>query len=98
MFETVIALPSGKAPADGALRALDWQELVARLSATRELRELFARPVVQGGSFASRAAAGIPRHDEGERGVNLGSLTCSKRADATTAAAAYRADHGDRDK
>lgn len=98
MFERIII---GDSAASGGLRPLDWSELVARLSAERDVRGLFARHGALGGSFAAHAQ-GITRdasqRGAGERGVNLGSLGSGKRADATTAAAASTADHGDRDK
>jgi hypothetical protein len=98
MFETAIALPQAQQDASGALRALTWHEIVARLGAARELRALFARPAVQGGAFAPRSAAGIASAEAREPRINLAALSAGKWADATTAAAAIRADHGDRDK
>ena len=96
MFEAAIAFRMPEPGAEGALRALDWAEIVARLAAVRDLRAVFARPVVAGGGFVPQAAAGIAR--AGERGVNLGSLAGSKWADANTAATAGSAGNGDRDK
>jgi hypothetical protein len=98
MFETAVALPQTPQDAPGALRAIEWDEIVARLGAARELRALFARPSPQGGAFVSQAATGIAAAERCEPGVNLAALSAGKWADATTAAAAMRADHGDRDK
>lgn len=98
MFERLITNPCDDAPTDGALRTLDWQELVGRLAAARDMRALFTPALVHGGSFTSMAAEGVARECESQRGVNLGSLTRGKWDDATAAAAAMRAAHGDRDK
>ena len=98
MFERLITNPGEDAATDGALRTLDWQELVGRLAAARDMRALFMPSLVHGGSFTSGAAESMARDCESQRGVNLGSLGSGKRADATKAAAASTADHGDRDK
>ena len=98
MFESAISLPTPDQATEGALRQLEWSELVARLGAVRDMRALFARAAPQGGGFVPRAAAGISGSAPGERGVNLAGLSGSKWADAITAAAASCADHGDRDK
>jgi hypothetical protein len=77
------------------LRALDWNEIVARFAATRDLRAVLARPTLRGGGFVPQAAAGIA--GEGERSVNLAALATGKCADSTTAAAARPTGFGDRD-
>lgn len=98
MFETAIALPEAHQDAPGALRAIEWHEIVARFGAARDVRALFARVAPPGGAFVPQAAAGIAGHRRCEPSVNLAALSAGKWADATTAAAASRADHGDRDK
>jgi hypothetical protein len=98
MFETAIALPQAPHDASGALRTIEWHEIVARLGAARELRTLFDRPALQGGAFVPRSAAGIAGEAACEPSINLAALSGGKWADAKTAAAAIRADHGDRDK
>ena len=98
MFETAIALPQAQHDAVGALRAIEWHEIVARLGAARDLRALFDRPALQGGAFVPHSAAGIAGEGACEPSINLAALSGGKWADATTAAAATRADHGDRDK
>lgn len=98
MFEAAFTNGMAQPVPGDTLRALDWSEIVARLAATRDVRDLLSRPMGQGGSFMAHAVAGFPRGDQGEPGVNLGRLSCGKWADATIAAAAVCADHGDRDK
>lgn len=70
MFETEI---SPNAPTDGVqedgLRPLDWQELVARFAAVRDLRRVLNR-APSGGSFANPAAASIASGNQGKRDVN----------------------------
>lgn len=98
MFESAAPFHSPEPPAGGVLRELDWNEIVARLGAARDLRALFTRPMPQGGGFMPQTAAGISEREAGEPGVNFAGLSHGKWADATTAAAAFSADHGDRDK
>ncbi len=76
MFEAAIqpaTLDSG-----AILRPLDWGELVARLSAARDMRALLTRPTSDASSFGARALAGLPHDslggDQGEPGVNLDAL------------------------
>ena len=97
MFET--ALPSSVADsgATGALRAVEWSEIVARFGAMRDLRALFARPAVAGGGFVPRVAAGIAGRSASERNINLAALATGKWTTPTTAAAARASGHGDRD-
>ena len=96
MFEAANSFRLPEPGAEGALRTLDWAEIVARLGAVRDLRAVLARPVVAGGGFVPQAAAGIARASE--RGVNLAALAGGKWADATIAATAGSAGNGDRDK
>ena len=98
MFESAVPLHSSEPPCGVALRALEWSEIVARLGAAQDLRALFARPASPGGGFMPHTAAGIAAGAASEPGVNFAALSHRKGADATTAAAASRADHGDRDK
>ena len=66
------ALPLGE-PQDGeALRLLSWADLVARLSAARELRASFAgRAAGSDASFDASSARRIAAHHNGKHGVNL---------------------------
>ncbi|MXO75514.1 hypothetical protein GRI40_09830 [Altererythrobacter aerius] len=79
IINSVAAASGCHEPEAGALRALDWHELVARLSAQRDMRALFARPCAAGGSFAPGAAAGIATHadhrDGCQRPVNFAALS-----------------------
>jgi hypothetical protein len=97
MFEAAYLSEATAAPA-GALRSLDWGELVARLSASRDLRAVFAPPTVCGGGFVPQTAAGIASEAAREPGVNLGALATGKCADHTIAAAVRTMGRGDRDK
>ncbi len=96
MFEAANAFRLPEPGAEGALRALDWPEIVARLAAVRDLRAVLARPVLVGGGFVPQAAAGIA--SPSELGVNLAALAGGKWVDAKTAATAGSAGSGDRDK
>ena len=97
MFEAAIVFPDMETGPQGDLRALDWAEIVARLAAARDLRAVFARPVVQGGGFVPQTAAGIAGEGRNERGVNLAALATGKWPEVTIAAAAPHSGHGDRD-
>ena len=96
MFERAIPVPDATSAPAGALRAMDWAEIVARLAAIRDLRAVLARPVLAGGGFVPQAAAGIA--SASERGVNLAALAGGKWVDAKTGATAGSAAKGDRDK
>ena len=96
MFEAANTFRMPEAGAEGALRALDWPEIVARLGAVRDLRAVLSRPAVSGGSFVPQTAAGIA--SPSERGVNLAALAGGKWVDAKTGATAGLAGKGDRDK
>lgn len=80
-----------------ALRPLGWHELVVRIGAARDTRELFARPTPVGGGFVPAAVAGIGRALADEPGINLGSLSDSKWPNVTGAAATPSAGYGERD-
>ena len=97
MFEAAFPPRAPEPGSDGALRALDWSEIVARLAATRDLRAVLARPAVAGGGFVPEAAAGIAGKALHERSVNLAALATGKRADSTTAAAVPTTGRGERD-
>ena len=95
MFEAAFPPRAPASAPEGALRPLDWSEVVARLAATRDLRAVLARPLVQGGGFAPQTAAGIA--SQGERGVNLAALATGKCADSKTATAVQLMGRGERD-
>ena len=97
MFEAAFPPRAPEPVGDGALRALDWSEIVARLAATRDLRAVLERPIVRGGGFAPQTAAGIAGDAADERSVNLAALATGKWADPTTAAAVPSSGRGDRD-
>ena len=96
MFEAAINRTLGGRDPAGGLRALDWHELVARLAAAREVRAVIAR-APGSGSFAPHSAAGLSASD-GEPGVNLDALACSKWPEAMIAGTAPGAATGDREQ
>lgn len=96
MFEGAITPPLAGNEGAAGLRRVDWHELVARLSAARDLRSALARPVGRA-SFAPDSAAGLTRGVDGERGVNRDALACSKRHHAIRAGGAAEAAAGDRE-
>ena len=96
MFEAANTFRMPEPGAEGALRTLDWAEIVARLAAVRDLRAVLSRPALAGGGFVPQAAAGIA--GVGEPAVNLAALAGGKWVDATTVATAGSAATGDRDK
>jgi hypothetical protein len=98
MFEAAFSPNAVQMAPQGALRALDWAEVVARLTASRDLRAVFARPPVHGGGFVPQAATGIAGPVAGERSINLAALATGKCADDTIAAAVRPTGRGDRDK
>ena len=93
MFESLI-LPAS-APTGGALRPLEWSELVARFSAGRDLRALVSRPGDSGASFAGRAKVGLHHDQIGERPVNLDALGGVKPLAAISAATVANVAGGD---
>jgi len=97
MFEGTITAASAAPGAESTLRSLDWPEIVARLAAGRDLRAVFARPLVAGGSFAPRAVAGIARAGPEKRSINFDALAGGKWPAATTSASAPAVGFGDRD-
>ena len=67
----------------GALRALEWSEVTARLNAARDLRHLMRREFPGGievgaASFGDAAATYFSALDQGERPVNHDALEASK--------------------
>jgi len=96
MFEAANTFRMPEPGAEGALRALDWAEIVARLAAVRDLRAVLSRPVLAGGGFVPQVAAGIACASE--RGVNLAALAGGKWVDAKTVATVGSTANGDRDK
>lgn len=93
MFETIVKPAS--APSGGALRPLDWGELVARFSAQRDMRAALARPCDSDASFAGRAKVGLLTNQHGERAVNLDALGGVKSLAAITAATEVTVANGD---
>jgi hypothetical protein len=96
MFEGAITRPLAGSEDAAALRPIDWHELVARLSAARELRAALVRPVGRA-SFAPDSAAGLTAWVVAERGVNRDALACGKRHEAIRAGGAAEAAIGDRE-
>jgi hypothetical protein len=97
MFEGKIIKPVTEPATPGALRAFDWQELVARLSAARDVRAMFARPLVAGASFHPQFAAGIAASPHDEPPVNFAALACVKWPAVTGRGSADKAGIGDRE-
>ena len=66
------ALPLEDAQDGETLRSLSWTDLVARLSAARELRASYAgRAAGSEASFDAGSARRIAAHHNGKHGVNL---------------------------
>ena len=66
------ALPLEEAQEGEALRPLSWSDLVARLSAARELRASFSgRAAGSEASFDAGSARRVAAHHNGKHGVNL---------------------------
>lgn len=97
MFEAAISPCVADAGSPGALRTLDWGELVARLSAARDLRAIFARAAAAPASFAPLAASELVVRAHGERDVNPDALAAGKAPRATAFAHAAQAEFGDRE-
>lgn len=79
-------IASAPARAGGALRALDWSEVTARLSAARDLRELIrsdSRFSIQSGaaSFGDAAASYFQAIEDREPDVNHDALAQGKASD-----------------
>ena len=96
MFEGAITSPLARGEGAAGLRRIDWHELVARLSAARELRAAFGKPVGRA-SFAPLGEPALAGSPVGERGVNREALACGKRRDAISAGGAAHAAFGDRE-
>ena len=103
MFESKL-IPVGAAQAEetGALRAFEWGELVARLSAARDMRGVFAAARSDSqASFAGGAARALAPGESAEWGgkgsVNPDALGAGKGPGATTPAAAREAGECDRE-
>jgi len=99
MFEGSIPSVSPAGPAEaGALNALAWPELVAKLAAVRDFRAVMAGP--QRGSlasFAPHAAQALVGRDFGELPVNPDGLGRGKPHRAKTLASADHAGKCDRE-
>src|SRR5687767_13732708 len=76
-----------------ALRALTWGDLVARLSAARELRTSLVSAGEDGGdaSFDASSARRIAAHHNGKLSINLDYSSNRKSGEGTAAGAAYGA-------
>ena len=72
MFEAAI-MPAAVGQGD-PFRPLDWNELVIRFAAARDLRALVSRPCAAGGSFKGQADIVLHAEGVGEPPVNLGAL------------------------
>ncbi|MEO1046943.1 MAG: hypothetical protein AAFW59_01305 [Pseudomonadota bacterium] len=84
----------------GALRAIEWRELTARLNAARELRRELRREAVQcagpsSESFGDAAASYFKALGHGERDVNLEGLGGCKASCGTTSQGSGAAAKGD---
>ena len=100
MFEGPIPSVSPAGPAEaGALNAVGWPELVAKLAAARDFRAVMAG--AQRGSlasFAPHAARALAGREFGERPVNPDGLGRGKVRGANTAASVDDAGECDREK
>jgi hypothetical protein len=100
MFEgNLSSVVAGQAEDAGALRAVAWSELVAKLAAARDLRAVFA--VSRRGSlasFAPQAARALALRDAGEQSINPDALEHGKGPRAISIAAAVAAGDRDREK
>ena len=95
MFERAIPVPDATSAPAGALRAMDWAEIVARLDAARELGAVLHR-VPQGGAFSPLTAAEITEF-ESEPAVNLNALACGKATSGNSARVVRVGERGERD-
>jgi hypothetical protein len=98
MFEKAIPIPAGPAAVGGALRPLDWGELVARLGAARDLRALFARSDFAPASFAPELGAGAMSFVGAKPYVNPDGLAGGKTGSAKGVATVPAAEQGDREQ
>ena len=99
MYENRLEMPGrADALADGELRAIAWPELVARLAAQRDLREvLLSRDNDGRASFNPAAAAMLAGRDGGKPPVNRDALSHGKYPWATKPDTATGAAEGDRE-
>ena len=83
-------------PQDGeALRLLSWSDLVARLSAARELRASFAgRAAGSDASFDAGSARRVAAHHNGKHGVNLEDSSYRKGPQGIAGSAVHGASTG----
>lgn len=96
MFEGHIQASEADAKGDSqVLRQLRWTDLVARLAATRDLREELDQPCEAG--FAGFSTSLPELGDKGKRAGNQDILRHGKFTRSKPAAAANDAVHGDRD-
>ena len=96
MFEGQINKPDVKEPLESTvLRQFRWTDLVAKLAATRELRDELAK--VDGGFNAFREAR-RETEEESKPAVNHDALSDGKRQGLSLGKAASDAVQGDREK
>ena len=98
MFEGQPPRPGENRPLDeeqreaGSLRPLKWEELVARLTAARDLRaEMDPHAEGSEGSFDAGSARRIAAHHNGKQGVNLEDSGNGKVAEGTASDAVHDA-------
>lgn len=97
MFEGHINKETFSQPREsGGLRQFRWTDLVARLSATRELREELTKG--EGGGFEAFAEARRESDEESNRPVNQTDLSHGKSSGLGISRAATGAVRGDREK
>jgi len=74
-----------------SLRPLKWDELVARLTAARDLRSEMTPPEASEGSFDAGSARRIAAHHNGKQAVNLEHSSNGKGAGGTASKAVHDA-------
>lgn len=83
----------------GALRAIGWPELAARINAARDLRMLLRRDrAFMSASFADAAAGYFAGLEDGKPAVNPDGLSHRKPCDCMAGEADREAQTGDREK
>lgn len=103
MYEANLSsITAAQADDSGAMRAFEWDELVAKLAAARDLRGLFAAARGDSpGSFAAGAAHAFAIAEKtsspNKGSVNPDALGAGKRPGARTVAAAVEAGDCDRE-
>ena len=86
------AHPLGNEQDDGAsLRSLSWDDLVARLSAARNLRTELDPAEGSEGSFDAGSARRIAAHHNGKQPVNLDGSSIGKTIEGTAESDVYGA-------